>query len=610
MRRYAQGPLEGGDLTSFRVWAEGHRSVDLVIDGIYTPMLPEANGHFHVDAVAPPGTRYGYRVDGKGDVLPDPASYWQPDGPDALSCVTALGIYQWLNDRWPEPDLPSAVIYEMHIGTFTPEGTWRAAMEHLPFLSDIGVTLIEMMPIACFAGTFGWGYDAALPYAPSQLYGTPDDLRAFVDAAHGFGLNVILDVVYNHVGFSAPQEHFSSRYFSDSENDWGKGINFDGPSSGPTRAYFRDNARYWIGEFRFDGLRFDAVQAIKDTSEPHILSDIITTCRKETDRDLVFIGENERQEAAMVRPPASGGIGMDAVWNDDYHHSIVAALTGRHEAYYHDTPGRPQELAAALRHGFLFQGQRYDWQDKGRGTPALDIEASRFVHFLDNHDQIANSGLGQRMHQKTSPARMRAATALLLLGRQTPMLFQGQEFMASAPFCYFLDQKGDLGAAVKQGRVDELAQFPSMTDADLELPDPLARETFERCKLNWAEVETHAEAVRLHRDLLELRRSRPALRRAHTSRHPSLDASVIGPEALLIRFFGATGIDDLLLLCNFGRDQFVASIPDPLAAPPEGQRWRLAWSSEEPRYGGAGQAFIDPARRFFLQAETVMLLGI
>src|ERR1051326_7742601 len=329
----------------------------------------------------------------------------------------------------------------MHVGPFTTGAPWRAAMAQLDELARIGVNVIEMMPVAEFAGRFGWGYDGVDLYAPMHAYGTPDDLRAFVDRAHAVGVAVILDVVYNHLGPDGNYlQEFSPDYFTDKyENDWGRAINFEGP--GPARGYFVQNARYWIDEFHFDGLRLDATQDIHDASPRHAIEEIVDVARRAAGkRSVLVVAENERQETRIVRPRDAGGWGADALWNDDAHHSAVVALTGRREAYYRDYQGSAQELISCARYGYLYQGQWYDWQQKPRGTPALDLLPEQFVAYLENHDQVANSAFGRRLHQIGSPGCHRALTAWLLLGPPTPLLFQGQEFGSSKPFLYFADR--------------------------------------------------------------------------------------------------------------------------------------------------------------------------
>jgi maltooligosyltrehalose trehalohydrolase len=468
-----------------------------------------------------------------------------------------------------------------------------------------------MMPIADFRGRFGWGYDGALSYAPTGLYGTPDDLRAFVDAAHGHGIGVILDVVYNHFGPGNRFAEFSDRWFTERyENEWGDSPNFDGEGCEPVRDYVAENAAYWIAEFGFDGLRIDATQALFDASTDHIIARIAREARAAAaGREVLLIAENEPQQTRLARAAAEGGYCLDALWNDDFHHSAHVALTGRREAYYHDYRGAPQEFVSAALYGYLFQGQRYDWQDAPRGTPGLSLSPTAFVTFLENHDQVANSARGLRLHALASPARLRALTALLLLSPQTPMLFQGQEFWATAPFHFFADQGPELAAGIADGRIESLAQFASLRDPEAQsrLPDPAASATFESCRLAWAEIDGRGDVLALHRHLLRLRRESVAF--GGLREGSRIDGSVLGPDALLLRFFADEPADERLLLVNLGADLSIASVPDPLFAPPAGRDWHQVWSSEDPAYGGGGRRDIVPTRRFVLSADCAVVLA-
>ncbi|AWK86706.1 malto-oligosyltrehalose trehalohydrolase [Azospirillum thermophilum] len=583
-----------------RVWAPKARQVELVLepDGRALALAAEADGYFAgaVEGMAA-GALYRFRLDGGATLHPDPASRFQPEGPHGPSQLVDPGGFAWTDGGWPGRSVAGQVIYEMHIGTFTPEGTWEAATRELPALVELGVTVLELMPVADFPGRFGWGYDGVDLFAPTRLYGRPDDMRRFVDRAHGLGLAVILDVVYNHLG---PDGNyltcFADAYVTDRyKNEWGEAINFDGPDSGPVREFFLANAACWIDEYHLDGLRLDATQQIFDSGTPHILSEISRTVRAAAGgRATLLIGENEPQHATMVTPVEQGGCGLDAIWNDDLHHSAMVALTGRNEAYYTDYHGTPQEFVSAAKYGFLYQGQWYAWQGKGRGMPAYGLSPAAMVGFLQNHDQIANSGKGLRGHALTTPGRWRAMTTLLLLGPGTPMLFQGQEFAASTPFLYFADHKPELAKLVLEGRAGFLRQFPSIATPEVGpcLPEPHDERTFVRCKLDHGERDRHAEAWALHRDLLRLRREDAVFR---VQRPGRVDGAVLAPEAFVLRFFGEAG-DDRLLLVNLGRDLTLRILPEPLLAPPLGQRWTRLWSSEDPVYGGCGAAPVEPER--------------
>jgi maltooligosyltrehalose trehalohydrolase len=441
------------------------------------------------------------------------------------------------------------------------------------------------MPVAEFPGRFGWGYDGVDLFAPTRLYGQPDDMRRFVDRAHGLGLGVILDVVYNHFGPDGNYLRlFSEAYFTrHATTEWGEAISFADADSAPVREFFTANAGYWVDEFHIDGLRLDATHRIFDTSSDHILAAIARRVREAAGPRRSFVtAEDEDQRAVLLRPPESGGYGLDASWNDDFHHAARVALTGRSEGYYRDYHGTAREFVALARHGFLFQGQRSPAHGEPRGTPGLDLSPSRFVVCLENHDQIAHSGAGLRGHRLSSPGCWRAMTAYLLLAPAIPMLFQGQEFAASSPFLYFADHPGELGGLVAEGRREFLAQFASLASPEMQasLADPGDLETFRRCILDHAERDRHHEAVALHRDLLGLReRLRPAGCR--------VDGAAFGDDAWVLRY-SPDGGGDWLLVVNLGRDLPLEPASEPLLAPPEGRGWVTAWSSESPIYGGTG----------------------
>ena len=590
--------MQDGGGADVRVWAPACGTVDLVIPGDgagerVRPMTREPDGHFRIfDPDARPGGRYWFRLDGDR-LRPDPASRWQPGGPHEPSAYVDPRAFAWTDARWKGLTNEGQVVYELHVGTFTREGTWRAAAEQLDELARIGITIVEMMPIGDFPGRFGWGYDGVDLYAPAHMYGTPDDLRAFVDRAHAAGLGVILDVVYNHLGPDGNYlAEFSPEYFTDKyTNDWGRAINFEGPPQ--AREYFVQNAGYWIDEYHFDGLRLDATQDVKDASATHVIASFVSAARAAAGaRPILITAENEPQETWIVRPQSQRGFGADALWNDDAHHAAAVALTGRREAYYRDYTGSAQELMSAARWGYLYQGQWYTWQDKRRGTPALDLLPQAFISYLENHDQVANSAFGRRMHQLSGPAQYRAMTAWLLLGPSTPMLFQGQEFASSRPFLFFADHGGDLGRAVRKGRVEFLSQFPSLSDERVvqSLADPGDERTFETCKLDFTERESHREAYALHVDLLAIRRSDAVLARAGRYRP---EGAVLGDDAFLLRYIDADR-GDRLLVVNLGCDLDFTPAREPLIAPPYGHRWRLRWSSESPEYGGQGTPPLKP----------------
>jgi maltooligosyltrehalose trehalohydrolase len=583
----------------FRVWAQDRNRVELVVEGGPAGRLePEEGGYFsgYFEEVSA-GTHYRFRLDGEDQLYPDPASRFQPGGPHGPSEVVDPGTFAWSDADWRGATLPGQVLYELHVGTFTPEGTWAAAARQLPELAACGVTCVEVMPVADFPGSFGWGYDGVNLFAPTRLYGTPDDFRRFTDEAHRHGVAVILDVVYNHLGPDGNYlKPFAPAYFTDKyKTEWGEAINFDGPDSDPVREYFTANAGYWVDEFHLDGLRLDATQAIFDDTpdqSKHILTAIGRRVREAArGRATIVVTENEPQLPKLVRPVDQGGNGLDGLWNDDFHHSAMVALTGRNEAYYTDYLGTPQEFISAAKYGYLYQGQWYSWQERRRGRPGLDLPPAAFVTFVQNHDQVANSGRGQRAHQLSSPGRYRAMTALLLLAPGTPMLFMGQEFAASAPFLYFADHAPELANLVRAGRTEFLEQFRTLADPRMRevFALPHDRLTFERCKLDFSEREKHADLYQLTKDLLKLRRDDLAFR---AQKPRGVDGAVLGESAFVLRYFREDGLDRLLVV-NFGRDLHLPICPEPLLAPPEATRWQVALSTEDPRYGGCGTPSVD-----------------
>jgi maltooligosyltrehalose trehalohydrolase len=602
--------------THFRVWAPRRRRVTLVLEdaeGQPTKEIElsgEGDGYFSGSSrEAAAGARYRYRLD-DGAALPDLASRFQPLGPGGPSEVVDPSGFSWTDQAWPGPPPDGQVIYEVHIGTFTAEGTWEAACRELPELKALGVTLLEVMPVAEFPGRFGWGYDGVDLFAPTRLYGRPDDFRRFVDRAHGLGLAVVLDVVYNHVGpLYSYFRDYAPAYFSERHaTEWGEALNFDGPDSRPVREFFVANAGYWVDEFHCDGLRLDATQQIFDASPEHLLAAVQRRVREAAGRRRAYlVAENEPQDVRLLRAPEEGGFGLDAIWNDDFHHTAVVALTGRNDAYYSDYSGGPQELISAATHGLLYQGQRSSWQGKPRGSWSRGVARERFVTFLQNHDQVANSARGARLHGATAPGRYRAMTALLLLMPGTPMLFQGQEFCAASPFLYFADHEEGLAGKVARGRQEFLAQFPNVATEEIRalLSDPADPATFMRSKLELAERQRHAEAYALHKDLLALRRADPVFR---AQGRGGLEGAVLGPEALCLRFFGEAGGDRLLLL-NLGLTLRLRATPEPLLAPPPGRSWAVLWSSEHPRYGGEGTPALPADGPWELRGHAVLVLA-
>ncbi len=614
----AEPAARGG--THFRVWAPRHERVEVVFEDASPDLadpvrLKREETGYHSGLVpgAAPGHLYRYRLDGGSEAFPDPASRSQPDGPCGPSMIVDPSAFRWSDGEWRGTRIEGQVIYEIHVGTFTPEGTWIAAEKFLPILADLGITTLELMPVADFPGQFGWGYDGVNLFAPTRLYGTPDDLRHFVDSAHNLGLAVILDVVYNHLGPSGNYlPRFAAEYFTDRHvNEWGEPVNFDGDGSGPVREFFTSNAAYWIDEYHLDGLRLDATQQIFDDSEDHIVAAIVRSVNETASRAgrrAIVVAENEPQEVRYLRPLDEGGFGLDALWNDDFHHTARVALTGFREAYYTPYMGSAQELVSAAKYAFLYQGQGYGWMDRRRGTATRGIARRGFIEFLENHDQIANSATGARLHQRTTRGRYRAITALLLLGPGSPMLFQGQEYASTRPFLYFADQEAELAEAVRQGRIAFLRQFRTIaTDPELQaaLANPADRSTFERCKLDPAERERNTEARALHRELIRLRREDPVISRQGDL---GIDGAVLAEGAFVIRHFGPDG-NDRLLVVNLGDEVDLEVVPEPLLAPPSRRAWREVWSSEKREYGGSGDPVVETNDGWYIAAESAALLA-
>ncbi|MDR0788538.1 MAG: malto-oligosyltrehalose trehalohydrolase [Gemmatimonadota bacterium] len=616
-RRLPVGAEPWREGTHFRVWAPDRQQVDVVVEGTNItgafPLKREEEGYFSGSvAGAGPGDRYHFLLDNEGP-FPDPASRFQPEGPHGPSMIVDSSAFPWTDDGWSGPEIAGQVVYEMHIGTFTAEGSWAAAEALLPDLADIGITTIELMPVADFPGSFGWGYDGVDLFAPTRLYGEPDSFRRFVNTAHSLRIAVILDVVYNHLGPSGNYlPRFSEQYFTDRYvNEWGDPVNFDGPGAGPVREFFISNAIYWLREYHLDGLRLDATQQIFDSSEDNIVAMItraVLEVAAEMGRSAIIVGENEPQEVRYIRSPDDGGYGLSALWNDDFHHSARVALTGYREAYYSPYRGTAQELVSCAKYGFLYQGQSYFWMERRRGTSTRGFPRNRFVEYIENHDQVANTATGERLHQQCDPGCYRAITALLLFGPGTPMLFQGQEYSSTRPFLYFADQEEELARVVRKGRLEFLRQFRSIDrnpEVQAAIADPADPETFKRSKLDPAERERNVEARALHRDLLRLRREDPVIA---LQAGLGIDGAVLADDVFVIRFFGSEG-EDRLLLVNLGEDIKLEVLSEPLLAPPAGRVWREAWSSNRAEYGGSGEPSVSIRDGWHITGGTAALFA-
>ena len=496
----------------FSVWAPFAKSVELVTRERRVAMHLGSNGYWRteLDPLSVQGG-YKYSIDG-GHPKPDPRSRWQPDGVHGNSQVLdASELRQLRRPSFRAKPLQDAVIYELHVGTFTPEGTYAAAQAKLPHLKSLGVTHVELMPLATFPGRHGWGYDGVDLYAPLPAYGTPQDLAHFIDACHEQGLGALLDVVYNHLG---PDGNFLScygPYFTDRvKTAWGEAINYDGAGSDEVRRFVIDNALMWLGDYGFDGLRLDAVHAIFSFEAKHVLEELADAVRRlgaELDRCFVLIAESDLNDPRLVHAASRGGYGLQAHWADDFHHAVHRYFTGETAGYYADFEGLA-DIAAALRHGYVYQGQYSPFRQRRHGRPPRGVASDQLVVFAQNHDQIGNRARGERLSMLLDTAKLKAIAALTLLSPFVPLLFQGEEWGASTPFLYFTDhQDPALGRLVAEGRAREFSSFRWAG----EVPNPQSARTFERSKLDWSELSQpqHAELLEWYRRLIGLRRGGP-----------------------------------------------------------------------------------------------------
>ncbi|MGW1907249.1 malto-oligosyltrehalose trehalohydrolase [Streptomyces cinnamoneus] len=502
----------------FEVWAPRAGQVTLWADGGTYAMAPgpAGTGWWRCEAPGTEGTRYGFRLDG-GPPLPDPRSRRQPDGPDGTSAVVDVSRFAWRH-AWPGRPLPGAVLYELHVGTFTREGTFEAAAAKLPHLAELGVTHVEVMPVCPFPGRHGWGYDGVAPWAVHEPYGGPEGLARFVDAAHGRGLGVVLDVVHNHLGPSGNHLPSFGPYFTDAHHTpWGAAVNLDGPGSAEVRAYLTASALAWLRDYRLDGLRLDAVHALADTSPEHFLAELsaaVDDLAARLGRPLFLVAESDRNDPATTTPREAGGLGLHAQWNDDFHHALHTALTGESQGYYADFAADPAAaLGKTLRSGFFHDGAYSSFRGRRHGHP-LDpgvTPAHRLLGYAQTHDQVGNRALGDRLSAALSPGLLACAAALVLCAPFTPMLFMGEEWGARTPWQYFTDHTDPgLAEAVRTGRRRE---FTAHGWPEEEIPDPQDPATRDRSCLDWAEPsrEPHAALLAWYRRLIALRHTEPAL---------------------------------------------------------------------------------------------------
>jgi maltooligosyltrehalose trehalohydrolase len=497
-----------------RVWAPRARRVELQLADQRLSMRPAGGGWFEAPAPLAPGTDYRFRLDG-GEPLPDPRSPWQPQGPDGPSRTVDHSAFSWSDRGWNGLRLADAIVYELHVGTFSPQGTFAGVIPHIDHLLQLGVSAVELMPVAEFSGRRNWGYDGVDLYAPHHAYGGPEGLKSLVDALHARGLAVILDVVYNHLG---PIGNYLDRfgpYLTDRyRTPWGAALNLDGPESDEVRAFLIDNALMWLRDYHLDGLRLDAVHAIFDTSAIHFLEELrtrVVALEREDGRRRVVIAESDLNDPRLVREASIGGFELDAQWSDDFHHALHALLTGERGGYYQDF-GRFEDLARALRQGYVFDGRYSSFRRRRHGRSPAGVAASRFLGYLQNHDQVGNRARGDRISSLVSVERLEIGAALVLTAPFIPLLFMGEEWGASTPFPFFIDhQDPAIARAASQGR---LAEFAALGWDPAQIPDPQAPATFAAARLRWEERgrSPQAEILAWYRALIDLRRRNPALR--------------------------------------------------------------------------------------------------
>ena len=499
---------------NFTVWAPRAEKVAVVLGSKKLPLEKEKDGWWaRAVAEAGPGADYSFSVD-DGDPVPDPRSQWQPQGINGPSRLVDQASFQWTDRNWQAKPLGSAIIYELHVGTFTPEGTFQALIAKLDYLVELGITHVELMPVNEFSGGWGWGYDGVDLFAPHHVYGTPDDLKTLVNACHNKGLAVLLDVVYNHFGPIGNYLAQFAPYLTEAyKTPWGMAVNLDHSGSHEARRFFADNAIMWLRDYHFDGLRLDAIHAFFDRSAMHFLEFLsceVESLSTQIGRHLVLIAESDLNDPQVVTTREAGGYGIDAQWSDDFHHALHTVLTGEQSGYYEEF-GSLGQLAKSLQEVFVFDGCYSPHRDRIHGRPVEGVSAHHFLAYSQNHDQVGNRANGERLSQLISPGKQRIAAALVLMSPFVPMIFQGEEFAASTPFQYFTHHDDpDLAQKVSEGRRNE---FKAFGWDPKDVPDPQDPETFRRSKLNWEEVgqEPHRSMLDWYKELIALRKSSSAI---------------------------------------------------------------------------------------------------
>jgi maltooligosyltrehalose trehalohydrolase len=581
-------PVPGG--TYFEVWAPEACRLEVIRE---TPGKPERAWALEGDfsgvfrgfiAGIQTGDLYRYRIDGAGP-YPDPASRFQPFGVHGPSQVIDPNRFCWTDQGFSNVPLDRLVLYELHVGTFTPEGTFAAARARLPYLQELGVTAVELMPVADFAGSRNWGYDGVALFAPAHCYGTPDELRAFVNEAHRLGLAVHLDVVYNHFGpdgFYGPV--YSRHYLSSTRaTPWGPAVNLTGEGAVQVRRFFTENALHWIGEYHIDGLRLDATHTLDDGGPRPFLAELAAAVRSGP-RPALLIAEDIRNLNRMLLPPGQGGWGLDGVWSDDFHHHLRRGLAGDRHSYFADFSGTAEDIARTVHQGWFFTGQFSRHYGRRRGTDPERISPNQCVIFLQNHDQVGNRVFGERLHHQISLAAWRAASVLLLVAPETPLLFMGQEWAASTPFLFFTDHRPELGRRIFESRMRELARRRPLRDAGSgeRIADPQAQATFEASRLDWSEtlLPEHGATLALYRKLLALRATEPVFGSADR------DTFAVRPLdgfTLLVRRQAPDGAALLAVVRLRGAGLAdLRGVPEAVAG--EGRRWRLLFTTEDPEF--------------------------
>jgi maltooligosyltrehalose trehalohydrolase len=595
------GPqLQPDGTAAFRVWAPRAERVALWLEGAEHDLQPGGDGWFAAVLPAAPGARYGYRLDG-GALRPDPASRRQPDGVHEPSALVDLAALPLRVDRWTVAPMERAVVYELHTGTFTPQGTFDAAIEHLDHLAELGITHVEIMPVNGFNGVWNWGYDGVAWYAVHEAYGGPGGLAELVDACHARGLGAILDVVYNHLGPSGNYLPEFGPYLVEGERStWGERLNLDGADSDAVRSFITGNVAQWLRDYRFDGLRLDAVHALVDQSARHVLAEIADTAAEleaSLGRSITLIAESDRNDPLTITPRPENGLGMSGQWVDDLHHAIHTAVTGERDGYYVDYDGLP-DVARAYRDGYLYNGRWSPYRRRTVGAPLPDrVPGHRLVTCIQNHDQVGNRPAGERLTALVTPDLVRVAVLLLLASPTTPMLWMGEEYGETNPFQFFTSHpEAELGRTVSEGRKEEFADFASWSA--VAVPDPQDPETFQRSKLDWSRLDTPEGQARLAlwRDLLRLRHKHPALgdgRRDGVTAHQA-------DEALLLVERGQDGAR-ALVAANLGPAEAT------LALPPGA--WELLLDTQDRAYGADGDRARVEGSELTIAARSAALLS-